>query len=153
MILEDLYSQLTVDRAASGAELIILGGPPYSGKSTYAQELSRQGYVHIWVTVLKKRYGLGDEVALDICEALIAKLLRAGYPVVFDFLNHKKAIRDRFETIASELGVKYQVVWFDVTKEELYSRRKASNKSEGRSDISEEIIDKIFDEMELPDNH
>lgn len=156
-IIATIHKDITKNIPKSGANLAILCGIPYSGKSTIANELSEHKFVHIWITVIKKLYNLDDEHALKIATKLTEQLLNENYRVTVDFLNHTDALRDNFSSVANKLGVPYKIIFVDTPLSVIYERKRISDnaktKSIGRSSISVDVIDKIAEELSIPNSN
>jgi predicted kinase len=131
--------------------LLVLVGLPYSGKSTFAQKLSKNGFVHVWATKIKKQKNWNDAQMISYIKKLISQELNKGKNVIFDFISHKDAIRKQLKAEAKKVNAKYQVIYFDIPLKTIYGRQ-ARQKIEqaGRSKISRSIIRQIATEMEAP---
>lgn len=153
-ITTELYGTVTQNVQVSRANLAILCGMPYSGKSTVAKQLSQNGFVHIWLTTIKKQYDLDDTQALRVAGELTEKLLVSNYRVVVDFLNHTEPLRSMFRDIAVRLDVPYIIIYVNTPIKTIYERKERSDKgvaTAGRSIISTDVIQKISSEMTTPD--
>lgn len=153
-LVNEVYSELTQSLQPRGAALAILVGLPYSGKSTIATKFKADGFVHVWLTVIKRRYNLDDDAALHIARPVIERLLTSGYRVVFDFLNHTVSLRESFVKIAVATKAPCKIIWLNTPMTEIYRRQSnmaQTDASEGRSVISREVIDIIAREFEVPD--
>lgn len=151
--IDQLFEELIDDKSASGGRLVILVGLPYSGKSTFAKALETYGFVHVWATLIRKQHEIPFEEVEGVTALLVGKLLAAGYLVVFDYLNHTAAVRRVFNEIAESLGVPCETVWLNPSAEVRWARRARSLRDEpqiGRSHLSEERMDLIDAEFELP---
>lgn len=154
-----LYMELLVKELIIGKKktthpkLLILVGLPYSGKSTFAEKLSKYNYIHFWATKIKKELQLTDEKMLNLAERTCETLLSEGYSVIFDFLNHKKSTRERFILLAKRLNVSYIVLFFNPNDAIILERIEKNLKSgghEGRSIISQPIVEEIRSEFQYP---
>lgn len=130
--------------------LVILTGLPYSGKSTLAQKLSERNFIHIWGTKIKKYYKLDDENFLSLSEEIIDTLLKSGYNVIFDFLNHKKIQRERIATIAKNNSKRCLIAYLNPPQNIIVKRQSNVNESSGRTNISRKVIEEISSEFETP---
>lgn len=153
-IIDDLQRALTQNAHRYGANLVILCGLPYSGKSTIAQQLEKYGFIHIWTTVIKKQFSLNDLEALHVIELLAERLLRDNYRVTIDFLNHTDDQRRIFIDIATRLHIPYKIVFVNTPLETIQARKAQSDLSStdqiGRSRIDIVIVHKIADELTIP---
>ncbi|GEM_PF-4374507 len=131
--------------------IIVLAGLPYSGKSSFAEKLSRAGFLHVWATKIKKEMGFTDEDMIRFAKKIITQELKKGRNVVFDFLNHKESIRSQIEVVAKKAHADYEVVYFNLPIETIL-RRSSRQKSEhnGRTKISPAIIRDIANGFEIP---
>jgi predicted kinase len=154
-IIAIIHKDVTGDIPKLDANLAILCGLPYAGKSTIAKELHEHNFVHIWLTVIKKQHNLDDEYALKVATQLTKQLLNEGYRVTVDFLNHTDLLRDNFSDVAKKLGVPYKVIFVNTPLSVIHNRKRASDaagsNSIGRSSISIDVIDKIANELNPPD--
>jgi predicted kinase len=151
---QKLIASLIMNKAVSDHNaLVLLMGLPYSGKSTIAEKLAADGFIHIWATKLKKEYQLTDNQMLDLAKELTTCFLSRGFNVVFDFLNHTNAIRQPFIDIAKNLDKPFFVFNVNTPIEEIYQRQERNQRSGdqlGRSIISKAVIEEIRQETQLP---
>ena len=113
----------------------------------------QRNYVHIWATVIKKRFGLSDVEMLIVAEELCRQLLGRGYNVVFDFLNHTRDLRNRFRHIAEQLSVPCVIVYLDPPQEVIQTRQQfhmGGIETEGRTKIPWEVVETIRSEFQVP---
>lgn len=152
-IYKSLYSKLANSQQPASPKLIILVGLPYSGKSTYAKSLSKEGYIHIWITTIKKNFNLSDEEALSFGYKITTELLKNNYRVVFDFLNHTEKLRKPLIDIAVSLDIPYEIVFLDIKLSEIAKRKSIDDRARpmaGRSKIDWLVIEEIASELEPP---
>ncbi len=102
--------------------LVLLAGLPYSGKSSFAEKLSKTGFLHVWATKIKKERGFTDEEMIRFAKKIITQELKKGRNVVFDFLNHKESIRCQMEDVAKIAHADYGVVYFNLPIEAILRR-------------------------------
>jgi predicted kinase len=134
-------------------KVLVLMGLEYSGKSYLADHIASHNYAHFWATKIKKDYDIVNEQMLDIAKKVLALTVSAGFNVVLDYTNHKRAIRGDFQKIAEQLGADYLLVFLDTPKSERL-RRRALNVQKGdmpgRRVISLEDMKKLEHEFEVP---
>ena len=150
-ISQEIFDNLITDKTKTDNNvLVILVGLPYSGKSTFAEKLSKHNFVHFWATKIKKQYQLNDEEFLKLSKEIIEELLSKNYNIVFDFLNHKNEQRNNFYSIAEKLHKKVFVVYLDTPKNIILERQASVVEDIGRTNISTDIINEIESEFEIP---
>lgn len=132
---------------------MLLTGLEYSGKSYVAERVTAQNYTHFWATKIKKQYGINNDTMLVIAREVVSLLATDGYNVIVDYNNHTRSIRQNFQSIAKELGVRYLVVYLDTPREERLRRREENARQgdlPGRRVISLEDIHILEREFEAP---
>lgn len=150
-IAKEIFDNLILEKTPIDNNiLVILVGLPYSGKSTFAEKLSKHNFVHFWATKIKKQYQLNDESFLKLSKEIIKELLSKNYNIVFDFLNHKKEQRNNFYLIAEKMHKKVFVVYLDTPKNIILERQASVVEDIGRTNISTDIINEIESEFEIP---
>lgn len=119
-----------MNSSISSPSVKILVGIPGSGKSTYASELIRQGYVCINQDTLGSR---------SACIEAFIKALKAGKPIVIDRTNVNKSQRGLWVDIAKTYNAQNIVcVLFDVPTETCIERViKRENHPTIKSEMSE----------------
>lgn len=93
-------------------KLIVLVGPPGSGKSTYSHELEKQGYVRI----------SQDDQGKDKHHKLFAEALQNKQNIVVDRMNFSKHQRDKYLMPAKMIGAGTEVVVFHVPRAVCFER-------------------------------
>lgn len=88
-------------------ELVVFIGSPGSGKSTFYHQFM-SSYVHVNNDTLKTK-----EKCMKVCK----EALMGGKSVVIDNQNHTAEVRNRYISIAKELGVPVRAFLFDTSKE------------------------------------
>ncbi|MCX6757868.1 MAG: ATP-binding protein [Candidatus Nomurabacteria bacterium] len=150
-ISQEIFEGLIVGKTKTNSNiLVILVGLPYSGKSTFAEKLSKHNFVHFWATKIKKQYKLDDEFFLKLSKEIIEELLSKNYNVIFDFLNHKNEQRNNFCSIAEKMHKKVFVAYLDTPKNIILERQATVVEDVGRTNISTDIINEIESEFEIP---
>ena len=114
------------------AYLVLMCGPSYSGKSTFAQHLKDIGYfgdVEIVSTDAIRKEMLGDESDQSCGDAVFGKAramvrgcLNADENVIVDATNLTPRTRKEFLRIGREYNATIYLVWMEATEEELFAR-------------------------------
>lgn len=136
--------------------ILILMGLQYSGKSWLAEKISDNNYAHFWATNIKKQYNIKNPDMIDLATLLIEKTINAKFNIVIDYVNHTYAIRKRFEEIAIRLGIDYEVVYLDISKDIRLIRRNDNllqGDKKGRRLISLEQMQQFENEFEEPNTN
>lgn len=144
------------ERIAQGGELprlLITHGVSGSGKSTVAQLLlAAAGAIRLrsdverkrlfGLTALERSIGRAGIYAPDATERTFERLaqctrtaLRAGYPVIVDAAFLRRAERDRFRALATELRVPFTIL--HCTADDARLRDRVAKRSTARDDASE----------------
>jgi len=150
---DELFHAFTAGKVPTRARLVVLLGLPFSGKSTVAQKLAEMGYVHVWATIIRKRYAVEFEDLANVMERLVERLLEAGFPVVVDNINHTESTRRRFVYLAERMVVRCDVLWMNPGADVIRRRRLRTQRqggSEGRSTVSLETMHRTEAEFEPP---
>lgn len=100
-------------------KLIILCGPPGSGKSTYARSIAKKDPRHVVIVSrdsLREMMGVywvpkRENLISDIEWLSIQTSLDSGYTVIVDATNLKT---ERFENLAEFLGIPCEIKYFDI---------------------------------------
>lgn len=114
------------------AYLVLMCGPSYSGKSTFAQHLKDIRYfgdVEIVSTDAIRKEMLGDESDQSCGDAVFGKAramvrgcLNADENVIVDATNLTPRTRKEFLCIGREYNATIYLVWMEATEEELFAR-------------------------------
>ncbi|GAA4977611.1 hypothetical protein GCM10023205_51530 [Yinghuangia aomiensis] len=143
-------------------------GLPASGKTTYALELERRGYVRLSIDeVVWRRIGgrdpgvvlapeefdaLKDEVRAEQRVELV-ELLRAGRDVVVDYSFWSRAARDDYKALVESRGARWELVYLPVDHATLRRRLAVRNRENGANAVT--VDDSLFDRyatgFEVPD--
>jgi predicted kinase len=135
----------------------MLCGLPYSGKSTYAKELEKQGVVRLALDeevfrLFGREYENHDEKQSEARESLMRQLadyVEKGTSVALDFGFWKKKDRDETQRLIRELGGEPRLLYFkrsmDVLKERINNRDLAVN-----HEIDEGMLEAFAAQFEEP---
>lgn len=127
-------------------KLLAMRGISGSGKSTYVEDLKRQGWAvvsrdNIRETVFKDYESVDEDSVTAIQDNMINVLLKAGRNTVVDDTNIRVAYLKRFAKIAFENSADFDVVKIDCDVDEAIRRVKARAAAGGR-DVPEAVIRK-----------
>lgn len=105
-----------------GVKLLMLKGLPASGKSTYAKELEKQGWVRANKDDIRAHsfpiYNYEDEKrVVEIEDSIIRDGLRTGKNVVVDDTNFNPVHIKRLENIAKEFDAEFETLFIDTPVE------------------------------------
>ena len=149
------------------SQVVIMCGISGSGKTQYAQELEKSGYVRlssdalIWRKAGPDLFNLSNEQQRKLfaeCRNEIlgcfSSLLNSGEKVVVDATNCKRAIRDEIRNICAKAGVKPEFVYCYAEKEELW-RRLSLRKGSGPDDllVNKEQFEEYWKGFERPQDN
>lgn len=138
------------------ANLYILCGLPFSGKSTLGKEVSEKfGYELIsFDAVWQNSYAENKDITYDAvlidCRKQIANALAEGSTVVFDNTNAKAEHREDLKTIAEYMRMKTEVVYLKVSLDEIKKRRAKSLIDKSHHEVSDENFNTIVEHWEEP---
>ncbi len=139
--------------------LYAIGGFSGSGKSTLARELAAEilpkpGAIILRTDVIRRhligadKYSpmpqsaytpdMSDQVYSRMRE-LAGIITRAGSSVILDAVFDRAVDRDRIDALANDLGVPFQGIWMDVSKEIMFERINA--RTHDASDATAEILE------------
>lgn len=130
------------------SKVLAMRGVSGSGKSTYAEELRRDGWSVVSRDAIReavfKDYSDVDENAVtEIQDAMVEALLKAGRRVVIDDTNIRLNYLKRFAAMAAKHNASFDVKQFDVELSTAIVRVKARAGRGGR-DVPESVIRKQF---------
>lgn len=143
--------------------LYILCGLPFSGKTVFAQELSKiKGWTRVDLDDVKfSLFGhqIADEelvqkdwdLVYQVMYKEIQDQLTKGCTVIHDTGNFTKHERDLVREIANEAGATTAVIWVNTPKSLAQERLLANRASGHRFDVSDVDFDSAVNEMEPPD--
>lgn len=148
------------------SDVIMMCGVCGSGKTTYAKQKEKNGYVRLsideemWKTYGKKsidypdsRYEeLSEKVESLLCERLIC-LIKDEKNVVIDFSFWSKERRDFYKAIIKKAGGTAKLVYMKASKETLQKRLKKRNAFLNANSpfvITNEILEHHYNGFEEP---
>ncbi len=133
-------------------KLIMLRGLPASGKSTYAKELVKEGYVRTNKDELRKllhgnKWSSSNEnQVLEVRDAIISAALSRGRNVVCDDTNfhppHEEALRE----LAGKYKAEFEIKSFDADVAECIKR----DLHRGESAVGERVIRRMWRQYIAP---
>lgn len=139
--------------------LYIICGLPFSGKSTYSKELAlkenipRISWDETWLKLEDSGQLTGDhknQTVTDYCEQEISKLLQTGSSVVYDNLNHDRALRDHLKELAAASGGQGKIIYIEVSLKEIRDRRNKVRISKERAVVDDQVFEKGLADFEPP---
>lgn len=148
------------------SNVIMMCGVCGSGKTTYAKQKEKNGYVRLsideelWKTYGRKgidypdsRYEeLSEKVEAMLCERLI-RFMKDGKNVVIDFSFWSKENRDFYREIIAKAGGTAELVYMKASKETLQKRLKKRNMLLNANSpfiITNEILEHHYNNFEEP---
>lgn len=148
------------------SNVIMMCGVCGSGKTTYAKQKEKNGYVRLsideelWKTYGRKgidypdsRYEeLSEKVEAMLCERLI-RFMKDGKNVVIDFSFWSKENRDFYREIIAKAGGTAELVYMKASKETLQKRLKKRNTLLNANSpfiITNEILEHHYNNFEEP---
>lgn len=148
------------------ANVIMMCGVSGSGKTTYARQREREGYVRLSIdeTVWEQygRYGVDypaeryEEITTVVEEQLrlrLLTLLQEGKNVVIDFSFWSRERRDRYRALIEAAGASLELVYLKADLELLRHRLDLRNQTVSANsayEITEEILLRHFYGFEEP---
>lgn len=131
--------------------LILMVGPPASGKSTWGKEFAHKvGAKYVSTDEIRAEFGKGEEdQSINPFGAAMGRVrngLSQGRHVVVDATNINKSARKTFTKIGDELGAYKIAVAFEIPRAELLKRD-----AERQRHVGEEVIDRFLNDYRRPD--
>lgn len=153
------YRSEPAPELAAAPILVLLSGLPGTGKSYFAQELSRRlPFVIVGSDRMRKallpnpNYDRREHARVfAACHRVIEELLREGYRVIFDATNLNDKIRSGVYDIAKRTNSPLGLVWFTAPPEIIRSRlndRSSGLRSDSHSDADWQIYCRLRPGME-----
>jgi predicted kinase len=138
----------------------LLCGPPGAGKSTWGETFIKQNNNMSYISTDKIREEIGGSesnqavsgLAFKIAKTRMGKALDDGKNVLIDATNMYRKTRKDFINIARGRGAQTIAVVFEVDKETLIQRN-LKRGTEGGRVVPEDVIQKMLNKYERPDNN
>ncbi|MFF2746464.1 AAA family ATPase [Kitasatospora sp. NPDC058048] len=137
--------------------VVLMCGLPGAGKTTYAMELVRRGYVRlsideaVWQRLGQRDAGLvleteafdqlKEEVRRQQRQELV-ELMLAGRDVVVDYSFWSRAARDDYKALAESHGCRWELVHLKADRTTLERRLAVRNGEEGANSVT--VDEKLF---------
>lgn len=142
-------------------DVVLLCGISGSGKTTLARQLAKHGFVHLSLDgIMWDEFGdfAPDEFVKyrSRAESVLTDRLRvavgSGQRVVVDATLCKRAKRDDYRRLLSELGASYRLVYCNADAATLRARLHRRNASPGREAalVTDEMLDRFLAGFEPP---
>jgi predicted kinase len=139
------------------AQLFILSGPPFAGKSTLARALeARFGLVRIEIDEVLRARGLDIEredawrIAFQRSFRRLHHALAAGTSVVWDAASLTRQQRDRIRATGEAYGACVYLIYLATSDHERDRRRRANLRSGERIDVPKAAFDDARQAFEVP---
>lgn len=147
--------------------VVLMCGLPGAGKTTYAMELVRRGYVRLSIDeVVWQRLGgrdagrvlepeafdqLKEEVRSEQRQQLV-ELMLAGRDVVVDYSFWSRAARDDYKALVERHGCRWELVHLKAGRSLLEHRLKARNGEEGANSVTvdDKLLLRYLEQFEEP---
>jgi predicted kinase len=126
---------VSTGRVARQPEVVLMCGLAGSGKTTFAKQLERQGYVRLsideelWhsfgrygIDYPAERYGALSKIVERRLRERLVTYIGGGADVVVDFSFWKKQDREAYKALVDALGGRWRLVYLDVPSSELRRR-------------------------------
>ncbi|GHE09479.1 hypothetical protein GCM10010339_61860 [Streptomyces alanosinicus] len=147
---------------------MLMCGLPGAGKTTYAMELVRRGYVRLSIDeVVWQRLGRRDAGLVLEAEAFdqlkeevrreqrqeLVELMLAGRDVVVDYSFWSRAARDDYKTLIENHGCRWELVHLKADRTTLERRLDARNGEKGANSVTvdETLFKRYLAKFEEPD--
>jgi predicted kinase len=137
--------------------VVLMCGLPGAGKTTYAMELVRRGYVRlsideaVWQRLGQRDAGLvleaeafdqlKEEVRRDQRQELV-ELMLVGRDVVVDYSFWSRAARDDYKALVESQGCRWELVHLKADPTTLKRRLEVRNGEEGANSVT--VDEKLF---------
>lgn len=133
-------------------ELVILVGPPGSGKSTWGKKhAENNNIVYVSTDAIRAEIGLGESdqsvsaAAFGLARKRVSEALASGKNAMIDAANCNKKARKDWINMARGHGASVTAVCFEVSRDELIERDSQRNRT-----VGPEIIDRFLNKYSRP---
>ncbi|MEV6535762.1 ATP-binding protein [Streptomyces sp. NPDC051639] len=147
--------------------VVLMCGLPGAGKTTYAMELVRRGYVRLSIDeVVWQRLGQRDAGLVLEAEAFdqlkeevrreqrqeLVELMLAGRDVVVDYSFWSRAARDNYKALIESHGCRWELVHLKADRTTLERRLEVRNGKEGANSVTvdETLFNRYLANFEEP---
>ncbi|MFG2425256.1 AAA family ATPase [Streptomyces sp. NPDC048448] len=147
--------------------VVLMCGLPGAGKTTYAMELVRRGYVRLSIDeVVWQRLGQRDAGLVLEAEAFdqlkeevrreqrqeLVELMLAGRDVVVDYSFWSRAARDSYKALIESHGCRWELVHLKADRTTLERRLEVRNGKEGANSVTvdETLFNRYLANFEEP---
>ncbi|MFI0965859.1 AAA family ATPase [Streptomyces sp. NPDC021080] len=148
--------------------VVLMCGLPGAGKTTYALDLVRRGYVRLSIDeVVWQRLGRRDAGLVLEAEAFdrlkeevrreqrqeLVELMRAGRDVVVDYSFWSRAARDDYKSLIENCGHHWELIHLKADRTILERRLEARNREAGANSVTvdETLFNRYLAVFEEPD--
>ena len=148
----------------SKPEVYMLCGPAGSGKTTYAEGLVAEGAIKLSIDESMAEHGrAGEDYPVEDYQNLEREVLRrhreqlvgaiaVGKNVVLDYGFRRREERDAYKAFIEENEGNWRLLYFVVSRDELWRRVSARNEQSGPNAVlPEELFDDMLGWFEVPD--
>jgi len=138
--------------------LIVLVGPPGSGKSTWGKKFAQDHNLnYISTDELRARFGSGEDdqtvsgAVFGYVKRIIPQLLSTGKSVLIDATSMSRRDRKDYIKFADAVGAYKIAIAFEVDRNTLIKRNQERGEKGGRN-VPVEVIDRFLGKYQRPDS-
>ena len=147
-----MNEELVLEYGDKKKALVVLCGPPASGKSTWGKKFAQdQHLIYVSTDEIRAEIGTGEgdqsvsPAAFGIARVKVSSALGQGKSVMIDATNVNRKARKNWIKLGKGHGAFIIAVAFEVPREELLRRD-----SQRERHVGPEIIDRFFNKYERP---
>jgi predicted kinase len=139
--------------------LLLLCGPPFSGKTSLARVLRAQGFLAVSLDDILREAGLEpgqgpsalawEDASRSACST-IAAAARTGQDVVIDDTLCFRFLRDRYRDVGVSAGMSVILVVLVICPANVQARVELNRHTHLRQDIGQEVLEAHLDSFEWP---